>query len=98
MNCTRFDELHELSVTTDLLPADAAPAVPPQAEMDAHLAACAGCGARLQNYVVTTQVLRSLGPVERLDPAPPLNEALVRRILGAMKAASLSHDQGMATG
>ena len=97
MNCTRFDELHEASVAAPAESATVSGAADARAEMDAHLAECPACRARLQNYVITTQALRALGALEDLASPPPLAEPLVQRILGAVRAARTSATRGMAS-
>ena len=96
MNCARFDELHEASVVS---PADAdlPAALEARTGMDAHLAECPACRARLQNYVVTTQLLRGLRIDEERAPAPPLAESLVQRILRSVRAARAESDRGIAS-
>jgi hypothetical protein len=80
MNCLRFDDLLEASLTGPLAPPD-------QADFDAHLAECPVCVVSLKHYVVTTQVLQCLGAVESVEVAPPLPERLVGKILATRKSA-----------
>lgn len=99
MNCTRFAELHAASVVSGsslASPAEAGVTYGNRAEM-AHLAECPACRARLQNYLVTVQVLQALGPVERRAPAPPLPETLLQRILSAHRAANVARRSGIAS-
>jgi anti-sigma factor RsiW len=79
-SCARFDELLMASVDRTLDGAE-------HAEYDAHLAACPPCVTKLQQYVLTTQILQGVGVFEELEAAPPLAESLIERILTARRTA-----------
>lgn len=81
MNCERFDNLLEASLTDPLGPVD-------QAEFDAHLSACPACVVTLQHYVITTQALQALGALESVEETPALPERLVQKILAGRAAAT----------
>jgi anti-sigma factor RsiW len=89
--CQAFDTLHQAAGEGPLTPEQ-------RARFDSHLAACPRCLTRLSNYVVVTEALRRLEPIER-EPAeaPPLPEGLVQRILATRKAAATTR-QGRRTG
>jgi anti-sigma factor RsiW len=80
--CQRFNDLWVTSMDGALGEAE-------HREYDAHLAACPACVTRVQQYVVTTQILQGLRAVEDAEEAPPLAESLVQRILAARRAAAL---------
>jgi anti-sigma factor RsiW len=80
--CRDIDELLLASLDQPLEPGD-------QDVVNAHLAECGECVSRMKDYVVTTQILRGLGPKEEADVVP-LAEGLVTRILAARKAEVLA--------
>ena len=79
MSCRRFDDLLQASIGRAL---DAGE----QAEFDAHLGDCPSCVAHLKDYVVTVQVLQGFAELEAVQPAAPVPENLVQRILVARRA------------
>jgi anti-sigma factor RsiW len=79
--CQRFDDLWVASMDEPLGDAD-------HHEYDAHLAACPACVTRVQQYVLTTQILQGVRALEEAEEAPPLAESLVQRIMAARRTAS----------
>jgi anti-sigma factor RsiW len=83
-DCQTFEVLHRASADG---PLDATR----QAAFDAHLADCPACVAKLQNYVLVTEVLKRLETDDQLRPVP-LAEGVVQRILAARKAARVARE------
>lgn len=85
MTCQRTDELILDALDEPLNTQE-------QTEVDAHLATCPACVGSLRSYVATIGLLGEIGRAEESQAAPPLSDALVRRILDARAAAAT--DQG----
>jgi anti-sigma factor RsiW len=85
MNCPRVEELI-LDALDEPLGAEE------RAQVDAHLATCPTCVASLRGYVATIGLVRELGRLDASEAAPPLSDALVRRILEARTAARDDRD------
>lgn len=76
MNCPQIEELQLLALDEPL-------AVTDQATVDAHLAACPACVESMRAHVKMLALLREVGRADEHRAAPPLSDALVRRILDA---------------
>ena len=78
-------EAHDLLATGVDAPLPAAT----QRRLDAHLLVCPACVEALREHVLAREALRDagLGSDEGASAAPPLDDALVRRIVGAMRVA-----------
>ena len=80
IDCQAFDVLQRTCL-------EGTPSPEQQATMEAHLAACPACVARMRNSLTLTEVLRRFGESGADEPAPmPLSERLVTRILAAHRA------------